>query len=64
MQKKGSPLQVNTVENADDVKDIFGAAGVGAWAIEMENGKEPRLYYDHVAMHFMGMDPNRSPEEQ
>ncbi len=64
MQKKGSLLQVNTVENVDDVKDIFGAAGVGAWAIEMENGKEPRLYYDHVAMHFMGMDPNRSPEEQ
>ena len=39
MQKKGSLLQVNTVENVDDVKDIFGAAGVGAWAIEMEKNR-------------------------
>lgn len=64
MQKKKSLIQVDKVEYEGELRDIFSKAGVGVWAIEMDEGEPPRLYYDAIAMEFMGMDPLCSPEEQ
>lgn len=64
MQKRESLIQVDKVEYEGGLRDILSNAGVGVWAIEMDEGEPPRLYYDAVAMEFMGMNPKCSPEEQ
>ena len=50
MQKKKSLIQVDKVEYEGELRDIFSKAGVGVWAIEMDEGEPPRLYYDAIAM--------------
>lgn len=64
MQKKNSLLQIGKMGYERDLRDIFGSAGMGIWTIEMSDNEKPRLYYNEVAMDFMGLDPDTSPEEQ
>ena len=64
MQKKNSLLQIGKMGYERDLRDIFGSAGMGIWTIEMSDNEKPRLYHNEVAMDFMGLDPDTSPEEQ
>lgn len=64
MQKRKSLLQISSMGYKSGLKDVFGSAGMGVWAIEMSDNEKPRLYYNEVAMDFMGLDPDTTPEDQ
>lgn len=49
--------------NISVMKNILHASRIGLWSIELDTGKEPRMYADEVYCEMMGMDIVMSPEE-
>lgn len=45
------------------IQDILHEAQTGLWAIEMEDGREPRMYADKVMLELLGFEGEPSPEE-
>ena len=39
----------NDMDFQKDLSEILTNAKIGLWAIEMDEGKEPRMYFDDVA---------------
>ena len=42
--------------------EILSNAKLGLWAIEMDEGKKPRMYFDKVALEITGFDKTMTPE--
>lgn len=53
----------NQLMNFAVVKDILRDSQIGLWCIEIEEGKEPRMYGDDVYCSIMGGDKGMSPED-
>ena len=49
--------------NISVIKNILRDSRIGLWSIELDTGKEPRMYADEVYCEMMGMDTAMSPEE-
>ena len=45
------------------IQDILHEAQTGLWAIELEEGKEPRMYADKAMLELLGFAGEPSPEE-
>lgn len=45
------------------VQDILRDAQTGLWAIELDEGKEPRMYADSAMLQLLGFDWEPAPEE-
>ena len=46
----------NDMDFQKDLSEILTNAKIGLWAIEMDEGKEPRMYFDDVAREITGFD--------
>ena len=44
----------NDMDFQKDLSEILTNAKIGLWAIEMDEGKEPRMYFDDVAREITG----------
>lgn len=52
------------VEDLNVLRESLRDAHIGQWMIEIDEGKEPRLYADDTFFSMMGMDADASPEEE
>ena len=53
----------NDMDFQKDLSEILTNAKIGLWAIEMDEGKEPRMYFDDVARQITGFYEDMTPEE-
>ena len=53
----------NDMDFQKDLSEILTNAKIGLWAIEMDEGKEPRMYFDDVAREITGFYEDMTPEE-
>lgn len=63
MALKNQTLQHNNIDFHNDLSDILTNARIGIWAIEMDEGKLPRMYFDDVAKEITGFFDDMTPEE-
>ena len=47
----------------EKIQDILHEAQTGLWAIELEDGREPRMYADKAMLELLGFTGEPSPEE-
>ena len=47
----------------EKIQDILHEAQTGLWAIELEEGREPRMYADKAMLELLGFTGEPSPEE-
>ncbi len=45
------------------IQEVLQQAQTGLWAIELEDGKEPRMYADQTMLELLGLTGTPSPEE-
>lgn len=45
------------------IQELLHAAQTGLWAIELDEGKEPRMYADNAMLYLLGFHETPSPEE-
>ncbi|MDO5146999.1 MAG: ATP-binding protein [Eubacteriales bacterium] len=57
-KKEAYQLQKN-----HEIEEILASSQTGLWTIEMEEGKEPRMYTDKTMQHLLGVSEGMSPEE-
>ena len=53
----------NDIDFQKDLSEILTNAKIGLWAIEMDEGKAPRMYFDDVAREITGFYDDMTPEE-
>jgi len=51
------------LETRRDIENILEGARIGIWAIEMEDGCEPRMYADRTMRMLLGVSEDVGPEE-
>lgn len=65
-QNKGTGNQGHISENMGAMaldRNILTKANIGLWAVELDEGCEPRMYADEAMMKLIGLDHQVSPEE-
>ena len=50
-------------KNIEKVQELLQGAQTGLWAIELDEGKPPRMYADRAMLELLGFEREPSPEE-
>lgn len=50
-------------KNLEKTQEVLQEAKIGLWVIELDEGKEPRMYADHAMLELLGSDQDIEPEE-
>lgn len=51
------------LQKSDFTDKILGQANIGLWAIELEDGRAPRMFADDTMLRLLGIDEAMSPED-
>ena len=49
-------------KDIEKVQEVLHEAQTGLWAIELDEGREPRMYADNVMLELLGLDHAPTPE--
>lgn len=50
-------------KDTQKIQELLHAAQTGLWAIELDEGREPRMYADNAMLYLLGFHETPSPEE-
>ena len=48
-------------KDIEKVQEVLHEAHTGLWAIELDEGREPRMYADNVMLELLGLDHAPTP---